>query len=121
MNCSTDSLRSHLVRSYNLTDNNYKKHKIYQSKSRPGEENNSDEDNAKTNDATNKDKNNYLINCLVDFILCPDQAFSILDNQEFINFMRALNRPFKVPTRKTFTDSILYNKVNNIKFIIQSL
>ena len=45
MNCSTGSLRSHLVRSYNVTDNNYKKHNIYQSKSTPGEEYNCDEDN----------------------------------------------------------------------------
>ncbi len=39
MNCSTGSLRSHLVRSQNVTDNNYKKHKIYQSKSTPEEYN----------------------------------------------------------------------------------
>ena len=118
MNCSTGSLRSHLVRSHNLTDNNYKKHKMYHSKLTPGEEYNSDEDNATTNDAANainNDKNNYFINCLVDFILCTDQAFSILDDQEFINLLRALNRKFKVPTRKTFTDSILHNKVKNIK------
>ncbi len=54
------------------------------------------------------------MSCLIDFILYTDQSFSLLENKNFISFVRGLNKNFKIPSRKTFCDSILHSKVNNL-------
>ena len=65
-----------------------------------------------SNDTLDSNSKSYLMSCLIDFILCTDQSFSLLEHKNFISFVRGLNKNFKIPTRKTFCDSILHSKVN---------
>ena len=119
LNCSTGSLRHHLVHIHNLCDNNYKKHKMYQNKiespkeasEKENESSISENEPQSTDNNFNKAENKFSMDCLIDFLLSTDQAFSLVDNKEFIQFIRSLNKKFKIPSRKTLVDTNIHNKV----------
>ena len=69
----------------------------------------------------NESDNNTKIshNHLIDFLLCTDQPFSVVENDEFKNFITALNPKFKISPRNTLMNTINPNKVFMLKIKIQ--
>ena len=85
LNCSTGSIRHHLVQQHNLCNNNYKKHKMYQRKTASTQNESEDENNSNSTNEdsqtaanSNKKQENYIIDSLLDFLLCTDQSFSLI-------------------------------------------
>lgn len=110
MSCSTGSLRHHLIHEHNICSANYKKDKLWTNKVLIVEEEN------ETNSDDNPEsytKDSHLIESLMDFLLCTDQAFSLVQNNDFIKFLKALNKNFKLPSVKTLVNTIIPNKVRN--------
>ena len=102
INCSTGSIRHHLVQQHNLCDSNYRKHKMYQSKKSDTQKESEEGDDCISNNEettmpnSSKKLDNYISDSLLDFILCTDQSFSILENEQFIKLVRALNKKVKL-------------------------
>jgi hypothetical protein len=113
LNGSTGSLRHHLVHEHNVTQGNFRSHTLFQQNLKSSTQNANDEQySTDSNNTPDSNSKSYLMSCLIDFILCTDQSFSLLENKNFISFVRGLNKNFKIPSRKTFCDSILHSKVN---------
>ena len=113
LNGSTGSLRHHLVHEHNVTQGNFRSHTLFQQNLKSSTQKANDEQySTDSNDTPDSNSKSYLMSCLIDFILCTDQSFSLLENKNFISFVRGLNKNFKIPSRKTFCDSILHSKVN---------
>ena len=110
MGCSTGSLRHHLAQDHNLCETNFKRDKMYQTRSKTANTNNENTNNDHENNAS-ANSDSYLIDCLIDFLLSTDQSFSLVENDEFIKLVRALNKKFKIPVRNTLINTHIPNKV----------
>ena len=87
---------------------------------------NVDTDSALSNNESDHEtefKGDKLTNTLVEFLVATNQAMSLVDNKYFKNFVKALNRKFKLPTRQTITYSCIpktrLSLINQIKFDLQ--
>jgi hypothetical protein len=48
---------------------------------------------------------------LLDFVIATDQPFSVVNNQEFKDFVKSMNPSYKLPCKTTLTDTLLPEKV----------
>ena len=60
-----------------------------------------------TSNSNNSDS--YLIDCLINVLLSTNQAFSLVENEEFINFVPALNKKCQLSLIKTIVDTKISN------------
>ena len=49
----------------------------------------------------------HLIELLIQWIITDQQAFSVVDNADFLAFIAALDQRFQLPTRQAIAESIL--------------
>jgi len=54
-----------------------------------------------------KDKVEYLIELLIRWIITDQQAFSVVENTDFLTFITALDQRFQLPTRQSISESML--------------
>ena len=84
---------------------------MYQKRSKTTNANNENTNNDDENNANAKNSDSFLIDWLIEFLLSTDQSFSLVENNEFIKLIRAINNNLRFLWENTLINTLIPNKL----------